>query len=193
MQDVIINEVIYHMPIINQIKLATLCKEVKLNKKCINILNNNFKPISPHVINKLIPGKLITFSCEFETIFYLTTEGLYSCFRGYVRKHVHEGTIISLKSYGNTTFIITKYNKKRCIWYIGNKIGTSIYHTNFTKINVKQPLMVKQNATLCVIASINGIHIFTDHKLPNFIKINDIINLDITYGEIIIETPTTYL
>jgi hypothetical protein len=194
MQDVIINEVIYHMPIINQIKMATLCKEVRLNQKCIDTLNNNFKsPLLSAVMVGQIPGKIITYSCEFETIFYLTTEGLYSCFRGYVKKHSHEGTVILLKSYATTTFIITKYNKERRIWYIGNKIGTDIYHTNFTKINVKHPLMVKQNATKCVIASIYGIHIFMDHGLPTFIKINDIINLDINYDEIIIETPRTTL
>lgn len=202
MQDLIIHEVIYHMPIIDQIKLATLCKGVKLNKECIFLLNQHFKyhfdPIDNLILNHIkkgrIVGKLISYSIEGETTYYWTTDGLYSDYYGNITKHKYVGDILSLNSFDNTTFIICKHGNKRYIQYIGHKIGTAIYKNNFTTINVKNPLIVIQNKKVCVIASIYGIHVYVDDKFPYYIQIKDIIDLalhqqDDTSSDIIVTTP----
>lgn len=190
MQDLIINEIIYHMSIINQAQLATLCKQVKLNTQCIDTFLCSVKNTNSYVKPSKIPGKLIASSSEENITYYLTTHGLYSYLFGTIATCKYPGTIISLYSSDKTTFIIGVHNTKRYIMYCGNQIGTSIYHANFTKINVKDPLMVRQNDTLCVIASIYGIHVYVDESTPIFMKIPDIIGLSTCVNAIFVDTPT---
>jgi hypothetical protein len=58
-------------------------------------------------------------------------------------------------------------------------------------MNIKNPLMVKQDNRLCVIASNHGIHVSVDNRYPIFILMHDIINLELN-DMIVVRTSTTY-